>query len=202
MSSQAVEREEVEADPRRRALLEAAVGVFTRYGYRKTSMDEVARAAGISRQGLYLHFPTKEDLFRAGVKHTLESGIQAATASLRDGERSLEARLVGAFDAWVGRFVGTMGAGAADLHEAASALIGPMIEEHEAQFGEAVARALTAGGVTAAYRGAGLNARQLAETLGATARGLKYTSATREAFGKSMSVAVRALCAPVTARER
>ncbi len=44
------------ADARQAAVLEAAVGVFARYGYRKTSMDEVARAAGVSRQGLYLQF--------------------------------------------------------------------------------------------------------------------------------------------------
>ena len=46
-------------DPRRSRLLEAALGVFLRYGYKKTSMDEVARAADLSRQGLYLHFATK-----------------------------------------------------------------------------------------------------------------------------------------------
>ena len=44
----------ISGDSRREALLEAAVGVFARYGFRKTSMDEVARAAGVSRQGLYL----------------------------------------------------------------------------------------------------------------------------------------------------
>ena len=36
------------ADSRELAVLDAAVGVFARYGYRKASMDEVARAAGIS----------------------------------------------------------------------------------------------------------------------------------------------------------
>ena len=45
-----------ETDTRQEAVLEAAVGVFARYGFRKTSMDEVARAAGVSRQGLYLQF--------------------------------------------------------------------------------------------------------------------------------------------------
>ncbi len=43
---------------RRESILQAAVGVFLRYGYKKTSMDDLARAAGLSRQGLYLHFAT------------------------------------------------------------------------------------------------------------------------------------------------
>jgi AcrR family transcriptional regulator len=37
------------SDERRAALLAAAAEVFARYGYRKASMDDVARAAGLSR---------------------------------------------------------------------------------------------------------------------------------------------------------
>ena len=79
-------------DARRRKLLDTALTVFLRYGYRKTSMDEVARAAQVSRQGLYLHFATKEELFRATVQHTLESSLAAATAALGDTSLRLEAR--------------------------------------------------------------------------------------------------------------
>ena len=52
-------------------------------------------------------------------------------------------------------------------------------------------------GLAAAYKAAGLGARQLADTLYATARGLKYASATREQFVQGMTVAVRAMCAPL-----
>jgi AcrR family transcriptional regulator len=38
---------------RQERVLAAALEVFGRYGFRKTSMDEVARSADISRQGLY-----------------------------------------------------------------------------------------------------------------------------------------------------
>src|SRR5688572_25054847 len=96
------------ADARRRALLDAALTVFLRYGFRKTSMDDVARAADISRQGLYLHFPTKEDLFRAATRHALEGALRAAGDVLAERARPLEARLVGAFDQWVGRWVAVL----------------------------------------------------------------------------------------------
>jgi AcrR family transcriptional regulator len=186
--------------PRRRALLDAAATVFMRFGYRKASMDEVARAAQISRQGLYLHFATKEELFRAAVKQLLEEGLHAAGEALRDPHLTVEARLVAAFDQWVGRHVGKMGAGAADLVEATASLVGPMMSEYEGRFSEAVSRALGAAGLPAAYKPAGLTARQLTDTLQATARGLKYGSESREAFVKGMTIAVRALCVPLAGR--
>ncbi|MDI1476465.1 TetR/AcrR family transcriptional regulator [Polyangium sp. y55x31] len=186
-----------EEDPRRRKLMDAALTVFTRFGFRKASMDEVARAAGISRQGLYLHFATKEDLFRASVEYLLVTALAGATEVLADAELPLEKRLVTAFDLWVGRFVGALGPDAADLAAAAKEIVGPMVGEHEAQFVEAVAKALRAAGLLAVYKPVGVTAPKLAETLYATARGLKHGSATREAFIESMHVAVRVMCMPL-----
>jgi AcrR family transcriptional regulator len=191
---------DAEDDPRRRALLDAAAAVFMRFGYRKASMVEVARAAQISRQGLYLHFATKEELFRAAVRRLLDAGLRAAGEALGDPRLTIEAKLVAAFDQWVGRHVGKMGAGASDLVEATASLVGPMMSEYEGRFSEAVSRALVAAGVPAAYKAAGLTARQLSDMLQATARGLKYGSESRAAFGKGMTVAARALCAPVAGR--
>jgi hypothetical protein len=93
--------------------------------------------------------------------------------------------------------VGLLSAGASDLVEAAHTLIGPMVTEHEALFGNAITRVLSTSQLAAAYKPAGLTARQLAETLCATGRGLKYGCTSREAFVRGMTVAVRALCAPL-----
>jgi AcrR family transcriptional regulator len=184
---------------RRRRILDAALGVFARYGYRKTAMEEVAQAAQISRQALYLHFPTKEALFRATVETSLEESLQAALGALRDPGLALEGRLVKAYDEWVGRYValGMTGSAASDLAEAAHGVLGPLASEHERRFGEAVARAVSASALPAAYRGAGLTGRQLADILSATARGFKHGSASREAFVRNMTLAVRALCMPL-----
>jgi AcrR family transcriptional regulator len=183
-------------DPRRRKLLEAALGVFARYGFRKTSMDEVARAADMSRQGLYLHFASKEELFQATVAHTLETTLAAALAALAD-DGSLEARLVATFDAWIGRFVGVFGAGASDLAATSSSLAGDLLADHESRFVEAVAKAIRTAGLAAAYKPSGLTARQLADTLNATARGLKHSSPSREAFVAAFTLAARAMCMPL-----
>jgi AcrR family transcriptional regulator len=57
--------------PQREAILVAATAAFLRYGFKKTSMDDVARAAAVSRQGLYLYFETKDLLFRESLQYSM-----------------------------------------------------------------------------------------------------------------------------------
>ncbi|MCK6454985.1 MAG: TetR/AcrR family transcriptional regulator [Phycisphaerae bacterium] len=53
------------ADDRRRQLLEAAVHCFAVHGYRGTTTAQLAREAGVSEPVLYRHFPSKQALFLA-----------------------------------------------------------------------------------------------------------------------------------------
>ena len=50
--------------PRTR-ILDAAMGVFRHHGFRRSSIEQAAEAAGLTRQALYHHFKSKEALFRA-----------------------------------------------------------------------------------------------------------------------------------------
>jgi AcrR family transcriptional regulator len=43
-------------------LLDAMERLLARYGYQKTTMDDVARDAGVGKGTIYLHFPSKEEL--------------------------------------------------------------------------------------------------------------------------------------------
>src|SRR5262245_5573714 len=81
---------------RREKILDAATGVFVRYGFKKTSMDDVARAAGLSRQGLYLHFPNKVDLFRGVVAHFVDAALVERRKVLEQTDVDLETRLLDA----------------------------------------------------------------------------------------------------------
>lgn len=47
------------------AILDAAERVFTQYGVRRANVEDVARAAGVSRSTLYRAYPTKEALVNA-----------------------------------------------------------------------------------------------------------------------------------------
>jgi TetR/AcrR family transcriptional regulator of autoinduction and epiphytic fitness len=186
-------------DPKRRKLLEAAFTTFVRYGFRKTSMEEVARAAQVSRQGLYLHFSTKEELFRAGAELALAEALGRAQASLKSPKLSLEARLVGALDAWFGEYVGATPP-ASDLFEASQRLVGPLVEEYEARFDDALTQAIRRSALASAHRLSGLGARELAFTLQAAARGHKYAALSRKDFVHGVTLAARALLTPLKGR--
>jgi AcrR family transcriptional regulator len=49
-------------------LLDAAVGCLAHYGLAKTSMEDVARSAGMSRATLYRHFKNRDDLLMGVVE--------------------------------------------------------------------------------------------------------------------------------------
>lgn len=56
----------------REAILDAAGVLLGRYGYHKTTMDDLATQAGIARRTLYLHFRCKDDIFLARIDRVVE----------------------------------------------------------------------------------------------------------------------------------
>lgn len=51
------------ARARQRRILDAALRVFSRKGYRDASVDEIAGESSTSKGGVYFHFPGKESIF-------------------------------------------------------------------------------------------------------------------------------------------
>lgn len=71
-------------DPTQDPILQAAWSAFSSYGYRKTSMDDIARGAGMSRPALYLRYPNKRSIFRRLVQiyfDTAAEGVARAFAT-------------------------------------------------------------------------------------------------------------------------
>jgi len=62
----------------RERILDAAMEVFAHSGYRRASMDQVAEAAGLTRQAVYHYFKNKAELFRASVEALHEGAHEAA----------------------------------------------------------------------------------------------------------------------------
>ncbi|WP_449477687.1 TetR/AcrR family transcriptional regulator [Streptomyces abikoensis] len=71
---------------RERQMLDAAVAVFARRGYRAASMDEIAELAGASKPLVYLYLNSKEDLFSACIRREAEALIAAVRAAVDPGE--------------------------------------------------------------------------------------------------------------------
>ncbi len=55
------------SEEKRRRILEAATRLFTEQGYEGTSVDDIAAAAGVSKQTVYSHYESKENLFGVAV---------------------------------------------------------------------------------------------------------------------------------------
>ena len=83
----------------------AIIGVFAQYGFRKTAMEDVAQAAGKSRQALYNRFGSKEAVFTWAVDEIAAESAASAQAALNDQTLPLPDRLLNAFDAWAGQHV-------------------------------------------------------------------------------------------------
>jgi AcrR family transcriptional regulator len=71
--------------PRER-ILQAAMTVFRRHGFRRSSIEETAEAAGLTRQALYHHFKSKEALFRAVIERVHDGALADGEAAARSAE--------------------------------------------------------------------------------------------------------------------
>ncbi|GIU46032.1 TetR family transcriptional regulator [Shewanella sairae] len=56
------------SEQKREQILQAAKELFCEQGFPNTSMDEVAKLAGVSKQTVYSHFGCKDDLFVASIE--------------------------------------------------------------------------------------------------------------------------------------
>ncbi len=65
-------------EDRKKDILDAALDCFLNFGYSKTSMDDVAKKARISRPLIYLKFKNKEDLLHGLFDHIMEGRVEEA----------------------------------------------------------------------------------------------------------------------------
>ena len=78
---------------KKHAVYDAAAAVFARYGFRRTTMNDIAQSAGISRPALYLMFDNKEHLFHELSSFRLDQAISQACVVL-SGETDLKDRFI------------------------------------------------------------------------------------------------------------
>lgn len=83
-------------DARPSEILDAALTLFVEKGFRTTTMEHIAKAAGVTKGTPYLYFANKEEIFKAVVRETLverisgfESKAKAHTGSAAELVRLL-----------------------------------------------------------------------------------------------------------------
>jgi AcrR family transcriptional regulator len=67
----------------RDAILAAATETFARFGFKKTSIDDIARRAGIGKGTVYLHFESKEELFGAVIRRIEVKALADVEANVK-----------------------------------------------------------------------------------------------------------------------
>lgn len=88
-------------DDKRMRILNSAQNLFLRYGVKRTSMDDVAREAGIAKGTLYLYFTSKNALFAALAERICATTLAEAGKAIHE-EKPLTQRLVNFLDAYIG----------------------------------------------------------------------------------------------------
>ena len=94
-------------DPRQKAILKAAFEAFSSYGFRRTSMEDIARGAGMSRAAIYLHYRNKEDIFRSLTQFYYDDAVAQVRAVLAQDLPVAQA-LAQAFAAQAGQIFETL----------------------------------------------------------------------------------------------
>lgn len=91
-------RARLDVEERRRQLVALGTELFSKRTYDEVSIDELARAAGISKGLLYHYFPTKRDFYIATVR---EGAKQLLDRTDTPRQMDLTARLMTGVDAWL-----------------------------------------------------------------------------------------------------
>jgi AcrR family transcriptional regulator len=177
-------------------VLDAALLTFARFGYRKTSMEQVARDADISRPGLYFLFGSKQALFREAVERSLQQDLVAVEHALAGSADPFRQRLLHAFDHWAGRYIGPLTRDVATVVDDNPSVLGPMVTQAPHRFAQMITDAIS----TQRDR---QSAEHVAQTLISTSIGIKHQVDDRQTYLERLETAIDLLLAtPPAARGR
>ena len=70
----------------KKAIFDAAIEIFSHYGYDGATMDEVASRAGVAKGTLYYHFKSKEEIFKFIIKEGINLFSDAVEEEIKDIE--------------------------------------------------------------------------------------------------------------------
>lgn len=181
-------------DSKRDRILDSSLAVFCRYGFHKTSMQDIAQAAGMSRAALYLLFTNKDDVFRSGSIRTHDrvmAQVRADVAHRGPVIERLEAALLTYFEG-VMREIADSPHGH-ELFDASVELVGDVVGDARRQLvgllAGAIGEAEAAGEVD--LSGVGATDHELATLLIAGIDGLKHDQASVLSVETGISLQLR-----------
>ena len=187
-------------DPKAAVILEAALQTFFQYGVKRATMDDIARAAGMSRPALYLVYKNKTDIFRACVRAMLDDlGRKLATIVAQPG--SAEDRIVAVTRAGIVDPHAFVGASqhAEELFASKSDVAADLFRDWMALIESVIATILRqeAGMKRLDLDAAGTSAEEIAALITDGAEGLKLRPATVPEMARRLEVFIRMMIRPL-----
>jgi TetR/AcrR family transcriptional regulator, regulator of autoinduction and epiphytic fitness len=189
-------------ETRRVAILDAALKLFGQYGYRRTSIDDIAREAEIAKGTVYLSFKSKEEIFRAlceSLIERMESAVTAAHAT----RGTIDERLVAVLEAKFGFLFDTVykSAHAAELMDSKNRLSADLFAQSGRRYmkllREMIVDAIEAGELAPSRMA--LGADDLAQMVVAAAHGVENNATSRAQYHRRLREIVRVIVAGLSA---
>lgn len=82
---------ERETADRQDEILASAATVFARKGYEATTVRELEEATGLTRGGIFFHFPSKRELYFATLRRSVTAGVPTVGRAVRSAHDAEEA---------------------------------------------------------------------------------------------------------------
>jgi AcrR family transcriptional regulator len=159
------------------AIVLAGLELFTQYGYRKTSVDDIAQAAQVAKRTVYLHFENKAAVFLAILEY-LGDQVRQRCAAAESARGTSVDRLAGLLDAYFGMAFELFSKSEhmPELEETFSKLARERIGDLNTEYEHWLARFLRSLEKTGAIGGPphGLTVEQIVHILMRTAEGAKH----------------------------
>jgi AcrR family transcriptional regulator len=95
-------RKRLTGEERREAILHSALAVIAQRGYHSSSIDDIAREAGVSKALIYEHFASKQDLYAELLEQHAGQLFSVLAEAISEAGRSASARLAVGLDAFYG----------------------------------------------------------------------------------------------------
>jgi AcrR family transcriptional regulator len=184
------------SDEKRDRILRAARDRFLRYGFKRTSMDDIAQLAGISRAALYLQFPNKEGIFRTLSQEMHAAAHERFTAALGAGGLLAE-RLLAAFEGKDHEFFEVVRGSAhgTELVDFNHGIGADIVEHADALLKEALVGGIEQAAAAGEIRleRIGMDAAECADLLLHASHGLKHGSAVWPVYRRRLEHLIRLL---------
>lgn len=177
----------------REAILDATDLLLSRYGYKKMTIDDLAREVGIGKGSVYLHFPSKEEIVLSHIDRIVDRVkadlIKVSKSKSGPDEKIREmvlSRVLVRFDS-VQHYTES-------IDELLSSLRAKVIERRERYFAEEakIIESVVQEGMEAGIFRQG-NAREIARTIAHATNSLLPSSLSTQELGKRSEVRRRAL---------